>query len=202
MKIKKVNIIILFVIIVGIAGIIRFSQKKPQPEEFKGPRETVRIAIPRQPMNSILIIAAELGLFSQEGLDVIAKDGYATGTGKRAGWFGTFVLGCRDDDGNFLPCGMIGTGVKEKEGMGGVTFKQLTELLKPYVEKRHGNAVTIKPKIVAEVAYEEIQKSPTYESGFALRFPRVVRIRDDKSIHDVDSLSRIEILYKQQRGKG
>ncbi|MCL5062441.1 MAG: NrtA/SsuA/CpmA family ABC transporter substrate-binding protein [Nitrospirae bacterium] len=84
MKIKKVNIIVLFVIIVGIAGIIRLSQKKPQPEEFKGPRETVRIAIPRQPMNSLLIIAAELGLFSQEGLDVIAKDEYATGTGKRA----------------------------------------------------------------------------------------------------------------------
>ena len=54
------------------------------------------------------------------------------------------------------------------------------------------------PKVVVEVGYQEIQKSPKYDSGFALRFPRVIRLRDDKSIEEVDTLERMEELYKKQ----
>ena len=59
--------------------------------------------------------------------------------------------------------------------------------------------MSISPRVVVEVAYEEIQKSPTYSSGFALRFPRAVRIREDLKPYDADTVSRIEKLYGQQK---
>ncbi len=132
-----------------------------------------------------------------ENLDLVII-GATWGTGKRTGWFGSFMLGCRSGD-DFLECGMIGTGIKEKSKEG-VTFKKLTKLLKPHIENQKGNQVSIKPKIVVEVAYEEIQKSPNYGSGFALRFPRVICMRPDKGIDEVDSTKKIARLYKQQRG--
>jgi DNA ligase-1 len=58
--------------------------------------------------------------------------------------------------------------------------------------------VKLVPKIVVEVGYQEIQKSPKYDSGFALRFPRLVRLREDKSLDEVDSLERIENIVKKQ----
>ena len=96
---------------------------------------------------------------------------------------------------------MIGTGIKEKEEVGSITFRELTKLLKPKVTEEHGNQLKVKPDLVVEVAYEEIQKSPNYDSGYALRFPRVLKIRTDKSLLDVDTKKRIEKLYKMQKGK-
>ena len=61
-----------------------------------------------------------------------------------------------------------------------------------------GKEVKIKPKIVVEVAYQEIQKSPSYSSGYALRFPRVIILRYDKGANDADSLIRVRNLYKKQ----
>lgn len=132
-----------------------------------------------------------------ETLDLVIT-GADWGTGKRASWLGSFVLSCRKGD-EFLECGMMGTGIKEKGE--GVTFKDLTEQLKVCMEKEEGKHVKIKPKIVVEVAYEEIQKSPNYSSGYALRFPRLLRIRSDKSPEDIDGVDRIEKLYCQQRGR-
>ncbi len=134
-----------------------------------------------------------------ETLD-LAIIGATWGTGKRAGWLGSYILGCRDGD-KFKNCGMIGTGIKEKEGAGGITLQKLTKMLKPDITEEHGNKVKLKPDVVVEVAYEEIQKSPNYESGYALRFPRVLRIRPDKSISDADTKARIERLYRLQKGK-
>ncbi len=94
---------------------------------------------------------------------------------------------------------MMGTGIKEKGE--GVTFEDLTRQLKPCIEKESGKSVDIRPKIVVEVAYEEIQKSPNYSSGFALRFPRLLKIRVDKSPSDADDVERIEKIYRQQRGR-
>jgi DNA ligase-1 len=146
-----------------------------------------------------------------ENLD-LAIVGAQWGTGKRAGWMGSFLLGCRDEKtGRFLECGMIGTGVKEKEQKEkeggeaafrqgfGATFQQLTKMLKPYIESEKASRIKIRPKVVVEVAYEEIQKSPNYESGYALRFPRVVRIRFDKGVGQADTLSRLETIYEMQK---
>ena len=136
-----------------------------------------------------------------ETLDLVIT-GATWGTGKRVGWMGSFRLGARDSfSEEFLDCGMIGTGIKEKEESGGVTFLELTNLLKKQIIREDGVSIDLKPDVVVEVAYEEIQKSPTYSSGFALRFPRVVRIRPDKDASEADSLERIEKLYAQQKGK-
>ena len=137
-----------------------------------------------------------------ETLDLVVIGG-TWGTGKRTGWLGSFILGCRDPiTGNFMNCGMLGTGVKEKKSQEtDTTFKELTKMLKPYIESEKGNEVKIKPKIVLEVAYEEIQKSPTYKSGFALRFPRMVKVRWDKGPEEADDLKRLENIYNIQKGK-
>lgn len=132
-----------------------------------------------------------------ETLDLVIT-GAEWGTGKRANWLGSFVLSCRKGD-EFLECGMMGTGIKEKGE--GVTFEDLTKQLKPFMEKEKGKSVKIKPKIVIEVAYEEIQKSPNYSSGYALRFPRLLKIRVDKSPSDADDVEKMEKLYHQQRGR-
>lgn len=136
---------------------------------------------------------------TMETLD-LAIIGATWGTGKRTGWFGSFILGCRDEtSGKFLECGMLGTGVKEKKvKKEDITFKELTEILKPYVISEKGTKITIKPKIVISVDYQEIQKSPNYESGFALRFPRFIALRNDKGPEDVDTIERIKYLYSLQ----
>ena len=82
-----------------------------------------------------------------------------------------------------------------------VTFQELTELLKPLITEEKGKSVVVKPKIVIELNYEEIQKSPTNDSGYALRFPRVVRLRSDKGIKDVSSITLVENLYNTQRNR-
>ncbi len=136
-----------------------------------------------------------------ETLDLVIT-GAQWGTGKRAGWLGSFVLACREEEsGEFMECGMMGTGVKEKKtDEKDVTFKDLTEMLRPSIVSEKGNMVRIKPKIVLEIAYEEIQKSPNYGSGYALRFPRLISLRIDKSISDADTLDRIKYLYEMQKG--
>ncbi|MCK4417029.1 MAG: hypothetical protein KAV99_02545 [Candidatus Latescibacteria bacterium] len=58
--------------------------------------------------------------------------------------------------------------------------------------------VSVRPEIVVEVAYNEIQKSPQYQSGFALRFARITRIREDKSVEQIDTIERIRELYEKQ----
>ena len=138
---------------------------------------------------------------TMENLD-LAIIGATWGTGKRAGWLGSLVLGARDtESGDFAECGMIGTGIKEKDDKEGITFSELTRLLRPNIEEEKGNKVTIRPNVVVEVAYEEIQKSPNYSSGYALRFPRVVRIRIDKGPDETDTLERLSKLYHLQRGR-
>ncbi len=139
---------------------------------------------------------------TMENLDLVII-GAEWGTGKRAGWMGSLILGCRDPDtGEFLECGMLGTGIKEKkETPEDVTFEDITNMLKPLIIKEEGKRVWVKPEIVIEVSYEEIQRSPNYASGFALRFPRFVRLREDKSPEEADTLERIKRLYEMQGRK-
>ena len=138
---------------------------------------------------------------TMENLDLVII-GADYGTGKRTGWFGSFVLGCRNGEEKFLECGMLGTGVKEKKTLEtDVTLKELTKMLKPLIEKEEGNRVLFKPKVVIEVAYEEIQKSPSYSSGYALRFPRFIRLRTmEKPAEQADTIERIARLYEMQKG--
>lgn len=134
---------------------------------------------------------------TMEDLDLVIV-GAEWGTGKRGGWLSSFVLACIDDEGNFLEVGKVGTGIKEKTEEG-TSFEQLTKLLKPLITSEKGREVKVKPEVVVEITYEEIQKSPNYASGYALRFPRLVKIRDDRRPEEINSLNEVEDLFYDQK---
>nr|MBC8444372.1 DNA ligase [Candidatus Woesearchaeota archaeon] len=134
-----------------------------------------------------------------ETLDLVII-GAEWGKGKRKGWLSSFEIACVDEEGNLYGIGKVGTGIKELETEGvGATFDQLTKLLKPLITAEKGTKVVIKPTLVVEVNYEEIQKSPTYNSGYALRFPRMIQIREDKPINEASTLELVKELYHSQR---
>ncbi len=133
---------------------------------------------------------------SENDLDLVIV-GAEYGTGKRGGWLSSFILACKHE-GNFLEIGRVSTGLKEKEEQG-VSFIELTNLLKPLITEDEGRIVKVQPKIVVSVTYQEIQRSPSYSSGFALRFPRFRALRPDRGLHDIASLSEIKKEYDKQR---
>jgi DNA ligase 1 len=141
---------------------------------------------------------------TEEPLDLVITEA-EWGEGKRANWFSSFTLACLDENGDFVEIGKVGTGIKEKDDTeegeeSPVTFEQLTRLLKPLIISQKGKIVRLKPQILVEVAYEEIQKSPTYSSGYALRFPRVLRLRHmERSAEDAATLEYIEDYYFKQK---
>jgi len=123
------------------------------------------------------------------------------GTGKRGKWLASFEIAVLDKDKDeFVEVGKVGTGIKEKSKEG-VSFEEMTELLTPIIIEEKGRSVKIKPKVVIEVNYEEIQKSPKYSSGFALRFPRFIRLRTDRRPSECTALDELKIFYDQQRGR-
>jgi len=133
---------------------------------------------------------------TMENLDlVIVKAQW--GEGKRAKWLSSFTIACREKN-EFKEIGKVGTGIKEKSEEG-VSFEELTKELKKLIIADKGKTVIVKPKIVLELVYEEIQKSPSYSSGYALRFPRVHRLRLDKPVSEIATLSEIKILYNKQK---
>lgn len=119
------------------------------------------------------------------------------GTGKRAGWLTSFIVACKEGD-NVLEVGMVSSGLKEKEEEG-TSYDEITKLLKPLIINEEGNKVKVKPKIVVSVTYQNIQKSPSYSSGYALRFPRITHYRPDRSLYDIASLKEIEKEVNKQR---
>lgn len=134
-----------------------------------------------------------------ESLDVVIV-GAEWGEGKRSGWFTSFTVAVIDEDNNFLEIGKVGTGIKELES-GGVTFDYLTKQIEPLILLEKGKIVKIKPSIIMELNFEEIQKSPTYSSGYALRFPRLVRLREDRGPKDVSTIEMVKEFYDYQRGR-
>ena len=119
------------------------------------------------------------------------------GEGKRASWLSSFTIACQNSDGELLDIGKVGTGFKEKSE-NGLSFEELTKLLKPSIIRENNKIVYLTPKIILEIEFEEIQKSPSYNSGFALRFPRVKMIRKDKPIEEISTLEQIEEAYYNQ----
>ncbi|ELY46131.1 ATP-dependent DNA ligase LigA [Natronorubrum tibetense] len=136
-----------------------------------------------------------------ETLDCVVT-GAEWGEGRRATFLGTFELSVRaGDDGaerrsagsavesqTLETVGKVATGITDEK------LEELTELLEPHIASEDGQAVDLEPEVVFEVGYEEIQTSPTYSSGYALRFPRFQAVRHDKDPGDSDSLERLERL--------
>ncbi|MUV60946.1 ATP-dependent DNA ligase LigA [Halobacterium sp. CBA1126] len=127
-----------------------------------------------------------------ETLDLVVT-GAEWGEGRRASFLGTFLLSARDEaTGEFETIGKVATGITDEE------LADLTALLEPHVRAEDGQEVDLEPAVVFEVGYEEIQTSPTYESGYALRFPRFVTVREDKPPEDADTIERVERLADRQ----
>lgn len=130
--------------------------------------------------------------------------GYYRGEGKRAGFgIGAFLVGIRKDD-QFVTVTKIGTGVSDelwKELKN--AFSRQSSVVRPKaysdVHKTLIPDVWVEPMIVVEVAGDDLTKSLTHGAGIAVRFPRLVRIRVDKSPKDVTTTKEIDQMYAQQR---
>jgi DNA ligase-1 len=133
---------------------------------------------------------AWLKLKHVETLDlvIVAAD---WGYGRRKGWLSNYHLAVRDE-GGFAVVGKTFKGPTDAE------FEVLTERLLELERARRGGTVFVQPQVVVEVAFNEVQQSPRYESGFALRFARLVRVRDDKGPAQADTLARLRAVYERQ----
>jgi DNA ligase-1 len=120
------------------------------------------------------------------------------GYGRRHGWLSNYHLGALDaGSGEYRPVG------KTFKGLTDAQFQEMTGRLLALERSRKGNTVVVQPQVVVEVLFNEIQASQQYPSGFALRFARISRIRDDKPPSEADTLQTLLRLYEQQfRFKG
>lgn len=120
------------------------------------------------------------------------------GNGKRAGVLSDYTFAVRDERGRLQTIGKAYSGLTDAE------IAQLTPWFLAHRlpvehqrEKARAHEIPVEPKIVIEVAFDIVQKSDLHESGFALRFPRIVRIRDDKPAEEIDTLDRVREIYRE-----
>ncbi|MHA1722070.1 MAG: ATP-dependent DNA ligase [Candidatus Baldrarchaeia archaeon] len=134
------------------------------------------------------------GILDTLDLVIVAAD---WGYGRRHEWLSDYYLAVRDEKtGEFLVIGKTFKGLTDEE------FKEMTKRLLELKIAETGGTVYVKPEVVVEVAFDEIQQSPKYKSGFALRFARITRIREDKGPDEADTIERVREIYERQfRGK-
>jgi DNA ligase-1 len=113
------------------------------------------------------------------------------GHGKRAKVLSDYTFAVRGRSGELLTIGKAYSGLTDAE------IAELTQWFLAHETGRRGHAIAVEPKVVLEVAFDIIQPSDLHQSGFALRFPRIVRIRDDKPPEEIDSLDRVEEIYRE-----
>ena len=94
--------------------------------------------------------------------------------------------------GEFIMVGKTFKGLTDRQ------FIEMTERLRSLQIDDDGYTVSVRPSVIVEVTYNEIQRSPQYSSGFALRFARITRIRDDKGPTQITTLSELHDLYERQ----
>jgi len=119
---------------------------------------------------------------------IVAAD---RGSGRRRGWLSNYHLAVRDGEA-FADVGKTFKGLTDSQ------FAEMTSRLWGLATADDGYTVRVRPEVVVEVTYNEIQKSPTYPSGLALRFARITRIRDDKGPGQATTLAALGALYEQQ----
>jgi DNA ligase-1 len=123
-------------------------------------------------------------------LVIVAAD---WGYGRRHGWLSNYHLAARDaDTGEYQVVGKTYKGLTDDE------FQSMTERLLVLERSRRPGTVFVQPDVVVEVLFNEIQASPQYKSGLALRFARIFRVREDKNASEADSLQTLRDLFEQQ----
>ena len=116
------------------------------------------------------------------------------GNGKRAGVLSDYTFAVRAPDGRLVNVGKAYSGLTDAE------IAEMTEWFKLHTITDFGHSRLVEPKIVLEVAFNNIMRSDRHESGFALRFPRIVRLRPDKPPEEADTVQRVEEIYSSQHG--
>jgi DNA ligase-1 len=126
-------------------------------------------------------------------LDVVVT-AVQQGNGKRAGMLSDYTFAVRDGD-RFVNIGKAYSGLTDEEiRKMGTRFRKITVA-------RYGPVRAVLPEVVLEVSFDSIQKSTRHKSGFALRFPRIVRLRPDKRAEDADTLQTVVELYDRLVGR-
>jgi DNA ligase-1 len=121
--------------------------------------------------------------------------GVEWGHGKRKGVLSDYTFAVRetdDPDARLLTIGKAYTGLTDAE------IATMTEHFLATTLRDHGRYRTVVPEVVVEIAFDRIMRSARHRSGFAMRFPRIVRIRDDKAPTEIDTLASVEALFTEQ----
>ncbi|MBK1643567.1 ATP-dependent DNA ligase [Thiocapsa imhoffii] len=153
--------------------------------------EGVMVKDPSAPYEAGVRCRHWLKIKQSETLDLVVLAA-EWGSGRRSGWLSNLHLGARDPSGGFV--------------MLGKTFKGLTDEMLVWQTARlsalrvseAGGLVTVRPELVVEVAFNEIQRSPQYPAGLALRFARVKQHRPDKRAEEADEIARVWMLFERQ----
>ncbi|HEX4440554.1 MAG TPA: ATP-dependent DNA ligase [Thermoanaerobaculia bacterium] len=127
-------------------------------------------------------------------LDVVVT-AVEQGHGKRAGMLSDYTFAVRDGD-RFVNIGKAYSGLTDEE------IKRLGTRFRRETVERYGPVRAVQPTLVIEVAFDTIQKSARHKSGFALRFPRIVRLREDKPVKEITTLDDVRELYARVSREG
>ena len=116
------------------------------------------------------------------------------GHGKRAGWLSDYTFAVRDGE-------MLRNVGKAYSGVTDAEIARLTQFFLEHTLEDFGSVRAVEPLVVLEVAFNNVMRSDRHDSGFALRFPRILRIRDDKPVSEIDTLERVAEIYESQPDK-
>jgi DNA ligase-1 len=118
------------------------------------------------------------------------------GHGKRKGVLSDYTFAVKDTStGRLVNVGKAYTGLTDAE------IAEMTRRFLDITVEDHGHVRLVKPEVVLEVAFDSIQHSSRHKSGYALRFPRIVRIRGDKPMEEIDTVDRVTELYERYFGE-
>ena len=126
-------------------------------------------------------------------LDVVVT-AVEQGHGKRAGMLSDYTFAVRDGD-RFVNIGKAYSGLTDEE------IRDLGKRFRAITIGRYGPVRAVSPEVVLEVSFDTLQKSARHKSGFAMRFPRIVRLRPDKRPEDATTLDEVRELYAQLTGR-
>jgi DNA ligase 1 len=127
-------------------------------------------------------------------LDVVVT-GAEFGHGRRAGILSDYTFAVRDAGGELLNVGKAYSGLTDAE------IAEMSAWMMEHTLEDQGFFRTVEPLMVLEVAFNNIMRSGRHASGFALRFPRIMRMRTDKPVDEIDTVKRVEEIYQSQVDK-
>jgi DNA ligase-1 len=130
-------------------------------------------------------------------LDVVVT-GVEYGNGRRAQVLSDYTFAIRDPNDPDAPLKNVG---KAYSGLTDQEIADMTAFFQAHTLEDNGHFRTVEPTVVLEVAFNNVMRSTRHASGFALRFPRIVRIRTDKPVDEIDTVARVEEIYNSQPDK-